>query len=67
MYNLLEFSDNYLMTSESLWNHYRDKMSDYANENNADSYKININKTTTSKYFEYKTKVIGSAPNGDNT
>ena len=24
MYNLLEYSDNYSMTSESLWNYYRD-------------------------------------------
>ena len=28
MYNLLEYSQNYSMTSESLWNYYRDKIDD---------------------------------------
>ena len=32
-YNLLEHSDNYSMTSESLWNYYRDEVNDAANEN----------------------------------
>ena len=55
MYNLLEYSDNYCMTSGSLWNYYRDELNDSVNENNdANSYKINSNKTTTSKSFEYK-------------
>ena len=26
MYNLLDYSDNYSMTSGSLWNYYRDEM-----------------------------------------
>ena len=26
MYNLLEYSDNYSMTSKSLWNYYRDEL-----------------------------------------
>ena len=26
MYNLLEYSDNYSMTSESLWNYHRDEL-----------------------------------------
>ena len=57
MYNLLEYSDNYSMTSVSLWNYYRDEVNDDANENNAaGNYRIN-NKTTTSKSFEYKTKI----------
>ena len=34
MYNLLEYSDNYSLTSGSLWNYYRDKMNDDANERN---------------------------------
>ena len=34
MYNLLEFSDKYSMISGSLWNYYRDKINDSANENN---------------------------------
>ena len=28
MYNMLEYSDNYSMTSESLWNYYRDEMNE---------------------------------------
>ena len=28
MYNLLEYSDNYSMTSGSLWNYYRDEIND---------------------------------------
>ena len=34
MYNLLEYSDNYCMTSESLWSYYRDEVNDSANGNN---------------------------------
>ena len=34
MYNLLEYSDNYSMTSESFWNYYKDELNDSANENN---------------------------------
>ena len=34
MYNLLEYSDNYSMTSGSLWNHYRDETSHDADETN---------------------------------
>ena len=42
--NLLEYSENYSMTLESLWNYYRDEMSDDTNENN------DPGKTTTSKH-----------------
>ena len=62
MYNLLEYSENYSMTSGSLWNYHRDEVNDDANENNNDDYRINNNNTTTSKSFEYKTKIIGSTP-----
>ena len=45
MYNLLEYSESYSMTSGSLWNYYWDKMNDDANENNdAGNYRINKNK-----------------------
>ena len=55
MYNFLEHSDNYYMTSGSLWNYYRDELYNSVNENNdANNYRINNNKTTTSKSFEYK-------------
>ena len=32
MYNLWKYSDNYSMTSASLWNYYRDKVNDDAND-----------------------------------
>ena len=44
IYHLLEYSDNYAKTSESLWNYYGDKIYDSANENNdANNYRINNN------------------------
>ena len=67
MYNLFEYSNNYSKTSGSLWNYYRDEINDSTNENNdANSYRIKNNKTTTSKSFEYKTKIIGRIPNDNN-
>ena len=45
MYNLLEYSQNYSMTSGSLWNYYRDKIDD-VDDNASDG-----------KSFEYKTKM----------
>ena len=56
IYDLLEYSDNYSMTSGSLWNYYRDEVNDPANENNdASNFWTNSNK--------YRTKLIGSTPN----
>ena len=60
MYNLLEYSGNYCMTSGSLWNYYGDEMNDDDNESNTDNYWINNSKTAANKSFEYKTKIIGS-------
>ena len=34
MYNLLEHSKNYSKTSASLWNYYRDELTDKTNDNN---------------------------------
>ena len=66
MYNLLEYSNNYSMTSESLWNYYRDEINDDENQNDNDNgNKINNNKTKTSKSFKYKTKLIWSTPNNN--
>ena len=68
MYNLLEYSGNYSMTSGSLWNYYRDEINDSANENKcANNYRINNNKTATSKSFEYQTKLIESTPNNNSS
>ena len=60
MYNLLEHSKNYSITSGRLWNYYRDDVNDAAN------YKVKNCKTITNKFFEYKTKIIGSTPNKNN-
>ena len=55
------------MTSRSLWNYYRDEVNDSTNENNNEnSFRINSNKRTTCKYFEYQTKLIGRKLNNDN-
>ena len=46
-----------------MWNFYRDEINDDVNENNdADNYRINNNKATTSKSLEHKIKKIGSTP-----
>ena len=66
MCNLLEYSDNYSMTSGGLWNYYRDEVNDDENENDNINIRINNNKTITSKSLEYKTKLIGSTPNNNN-
>ena len=53
-----------ILASGSLWNCYRDEINDSGNESNdADNYRINNNKTTASKCFEYKTKIMGRRPN----
>ena len=57
IFNFLESGCNYSMTLGNLWNCYRDEVNDDANENNADNYGINNNKTTVSKSFENKTKI----------
>ena len=56
IYNLLEFSKNYSMTSGSYRNYYRDGKNDYANEDNTDIYRADNSIAATSKSFEYKTK-----------
>ena len=52
MNNLLEYSDNFSMTSGSLWNYYRDEENDSANKTDDNDNIINYNKTTSSKYFK---------------
>ena len=67
MYNLLKYSDNYSMTSASLWNYYRDEVNDTSNKyNDAGNYRMHNNKITTSISFEYMTKLIGSTPANNN-
>ena len=56
MYNLLEYSDNYSITSGSLQNYYRDEVNDDENENDDNHIMINNNKIAASKSFEYEQK-----------
>ena len=58
MYNLLEYSKNYSKTSASLWNYYKDELTDDINNNNGRNENV-IN----SKSFKYKTSITGSAYN----
>ena len=52
MYNLVEYSDNYLKTSGSLWQYYKDD----SNDNIADS-----------ESFKSKIKITGKTPDDGNT
>ena len=58
MYNLLEYSKNYSKTSGSLWNYYRDEITDETNDDNGPNKNV-IN----SKSFKYKTSITGSTYN----
>ena len=53
MYNLLEYSKNYSMISESLSNYYRDEVMDDANENNL-AGNDRINNTAQKRRFPIK-------------
>ena len=55
MYNLLEYSKNYRKTIGSLYNYYKDKLSDDADDYNFDNIKV-VNSST----FKYKNKIIGN-------
>ena len=41
-------------------------MYDDANENNSDGYRVKNENTSTSNFFEYKTKIIGSTSINNN-
>ena len=58
MHNLLKYSKNYSKTSASLWNYYRDELTDETNDNNGPNKNV-IN----SKSFKYKTSITGSTYN----
>ena len=58
MRDSLEYSDNYFITSGSLYNYYINEMNDDANEDATD-YNVKNNKTTTCKSFDYKIKITG--------
>ena len=58
MYNLLEYSKNYRKIIGSLYNYYRDELSDDADDNNF----ANIN-VANSEAFRYNNKIIGNMYN----
>ena len=58
MYNLLEYSKNYRKTIGSLYNYYRDELSD-----DADSNQFNNIKVVNSNTFKYKNKIIDNTNN----
>ena len=58
MYNLLEYSKNYRKTIGSLYNYYRDELSNDADDNNFDNIQV-VNSHT----FKYKNKIIGNTYN----
>ena len=60
MYNLLEYSKNYKKTIGSLYNYYRDELSDDADDNNFDNRNV-----VNSEAFKYKNKIIGNTYNVD--
>ena len=60
MYNLLEYSKSYGKTLGSLYNYYRDELSDDADDNNFDNIKA-VNSNT----FKYKNRIIGNTYNVD--
>ena len=58
MYNLLEYSKNYRKTIGSLYNYYRDELSDDADDTNFDN--INVVNSNT---FKYKNKITSNTYN----
>ena len=58
IYNLLEYSKNYRKTIGSLYNYYRDELSDDADDNQLNNIKI-VNSNT----FKYKNKIIDNTNN----
>ena len=58
MYNLIEYSDNYLKTSENLWQYCKDIPA--VNNNNAF---VNFNGANATDSFNYKSKSTGQTNN----
>ena len=59
MYNLIQYSKHYRKTAGSLWNYYKDKLSDDTNINNNNLNKNVIN----SESFKHKISISGSIYN----
>ena len=58
MYNSLEYSKNYRKTIWSLYNYYKDELSDGTNPNNIANRNV-----VNSETFKYKNKITGNAYN----
>ena len=61
MYNLLEYSKNYRKTIGSLYNYYRDELTNDGNDNFANRNVVN------SEAFKYKNKITGNTYNVNST
>ena len=63
LYNLIEYSNNYSITSQSLWNYYRDEANSGTGGADSDiDYSINDLKS-----FDYKTNMTVKLEDGDNS
>ena len=62
MYNLLEYSKNYRKTIGSLYNYYRDELT---NDNIPANNIFNNVRVVNSNTFKYKNKIIGNTSNVD--
>ena len=60
MYNLLEYSKNYRKTVGSLYNYYRDELTNDVNDNNFDNRNV-----VNSEAFKYKNKIADNTCNVD--
>ena len=60
MYSLLEYSKNYRKNIGSLYNYYRDELTDDGNDNNFDNRNV-----VNSEAFKYKNKITGNTYNID--
>ena len=61
MYNLLEYSKSYRKTIGSLYNYYRDELTNDGNDNFANRNEVN------SEAFKYKNKITGNTYNVNST
>ena len=60
MYNLIEYSDNYLKTSGRLWQYCKDILA----VNNADNI-VDFTATNATDSFKFKTKITGQTDNDE--
>ena len=62
MYNVLEYSKNYRKSIGSLYNYYRDELSDDNDNDNLGNIKV-----VNSEAFKYKNKITGNTYNVNST